>query len=203
MKALYVTDRQAAGEAQFAAVLDAVRQTPELSVQLREHGIADREHLDLARACRAALGVSTPLYVNRRYDIALAAGADGVHLPDGGLPVARVRAHAPRGFRVGVSTHRAEDAARAIADGADLVVLGPIFATPSKSAYGSPLGPAALAGLPPRSTHSTDVYAIGGISEDNLEDLALHRDRIAGVAAVRMFQEAGDPRAVALRIARL
>ena len=123
-----------------------------------------------------------PLYVNRRFDLALAAGAEGVHLPADGLPVSRVRPNTPRGFRVGASTHSAAEAAAAIEEGADLVVLGPIFDTPSKRAFGPPLGPEELAKLPPACAHEADVYAIGGIGEEELAELLPYRDRIAGVA---------------------
>jgi thiamine-phosphate pyrophosphorylase len=201
VKSLYVTDRAAIGEERFGAVLSALRGAPELTVQLRERQIGDREYLSRARFCRETLGRSTPLLVNRRFDIALAAGADGVHLPDGGLPPSRVAGRVPRGFRVGVSTHSAKDAARAIAEGADLVVLGPIFDTPSKRGLGEPLGTAELSRLPLQREHSAEVYAIGGITEENLEEIEAFRERVSGIAAVRLFQESPDPRALAERLA--
>ncbi len=167
MKALYVTDRAAAGEERLRAVLSALSGARDFAVQLREKETPDREALDLARRCRQWLGPGVPLYVNRRFDVALAAGADGVHLPSDGMPVARVRANTPRGFRIGVSTHSAKQACSAIDEGADLVLLGPIFETPSKAAFGAPLTAEALAGLPLATSHRTDVFAIGGISEDS------------------------------------
>ncbi|HJW14886.1 MAG TPA: thiamine phosphate synthase [Thermoanaerobaculia bacterium] len=201
MKALYVTDRRAAGDARFEATLSALSGASGLLVQIREKGTPDRECLHWARLARRELGAEVPLYVNRRLDIALAAGADGVHLPANGLPLARVRSAAPRGFRVGVSTHSAAEALSAIEEGADLVLLGPIFDTPSKRGYGPPLGPEALGALPRQAGHSGEVFAIGGITEENLDRLEPYRDRIRGVAAIRLFQEAPDPRAVAERIA--
>jgi len=201
MKALYVTDRAAVGAERLRSVLQALAGAPGLAVQLREKDASDREILELARRCRDWLGPGVPLSVNRRFDIALAAGADGVQLPADGLPLRRVRSATPRGFRIGVSTHSADEARAAIEDGADVVLIGPIFDTPSKRAYGAPLGPAVLAELPPAAAHATAVYAIGGVDEKNLEALAPHRDRIAGIAAVRLFQDAADPRAVFERIA--
>jgi thiamine-phosphate pyrophosphorylase len=200
VKALYVTDRAAVGEERFLRILEDLSGAP-LSVELRERGSEDREILRLAVAARDRLGASVHLSVNRRFDIALAAGADGVHLPADGLPLSRLRAHTPRGFRIGVSTHSAAEAAAAIVDGADVVVLGPIFDTPSKRAYGAPLGPAVLRDLPDRETHGCEVYVIGGISEDRLPALDPYRDRIDGIAAIRLFQEAPSPRAAAERIA--
>ena len=201
MKALYVTDREAVGEMRFRAVLDRLAAAPELSVQLRERETTDMEVLRQARAARRVLGPGVPLYVHRRFDIALAARADGVHLPASGLPCEAVRRKTPRGFRIGVSTHAASEAAGAIAAGADLVVIGPIFETPSKRAYGPPLGPGALAGLPRLSEHGAEIYAIGGIDEERLPELEPYRDRICGVAAIRMFQEASDARETVERLA--
>ncbi len=202
MKGVYVTDRAAVGSRRLEEVLALLAGAEGLSVQLRESGCSDYELLSRASRARQILG-STPLSINRRFDVALACGAEGVHLPASGLPVRRVKANTPRGFRVGVSTHSAAEATAAIEAGADVVVLGPIFDTPSKRAYGKPLGPAALAELPPSSSHEAEVYAIGGINLDNMEQLLPFRDRIAGVAAVRLFQEAGDPRALLTRLAVL
>lgn len=203
MRSMWVTDRSACGPERFEAVLAALAGAPGLCVQLREKELSDRENLALASRCRDVLGPAVPLLVNRRFDLALAAHASGAHLPADGLPLARVRANTPRGFRIGVSAHAAEDAARWIEEGADIVVLGPIFDTPSKRAYGPPLGLRALDRLPPLAGHGTDVYAIGGIDEENLEEIARRRDRVSGAAAIRLFQDSPDPRALASRMARL
>jgi thiamine-phosphate pyrophosphorylase len=200
MKALYVTDRAAIGDARFLEVLDALAAGP-VAVELRERDADDRKVLQLAIAARERLGPDVRFSVNRRFDIALAAGADGVHLPSEGLPLDRVRAATPRGFSIGVSTHSASEATAAIDAGADVVVLGPIFDTPSKRAYGAPLGPEALRDLPRRDTHQCEVLVIGGIAENTLDALEPYRDRISGVAAVRLFQESSSPRAAAERLA--
>jgi thiamine-phosphate pyrophosphorylase len=205
VKSLYVTDRASVGDERWMEVLDSLASRDSsgvLTVQLREKRATDRETVALAARARQALG-PVPLYVNRRFDVALAAGADGVHLPSDGLPVTRVRANTPRGFRVGVSTHSAAEVERAIEDGADLIVFGPLFATPSKEGMGEPFGPAALGELPPVSEHGSDVYAIGGISEDRIDELLPWRDRIAGVAGIRLFQDSADPGGVVTRIAAL
>jgi len=83
------------------------------------------------------------------------------------------------------------------------VVLGPIFDTPSKRAYGKPLGPGALAELPASSSHEAEVYAIGGLNLENIGQLLPFCDRIAGAAAVRLFQEAGDPIAILRQLTAL
>jgi thiamine-phosphate pyrophosphorylase len=201
MKALWVTDRTAPGGDRLEEILTALRGARELSVELREKNATDREVLDLVRRARENLGPDAPLSVNRRFDLALAGGAGGVHLPADGLPPARVRANTPRAFRVGISTHSAGEAAAAIEEGVDVVVIGPVFATPSKTRYGPPLGVAELERLPPLASHSSEVFAIGGITEERLDELDSVRDRVSGVAAVRLFQTAPDPRAVVDRIA--
>jgi thiamine-phosphate pyrophosphorylase len=201
VKALYVTNRAAIGDERFLRLLADLADAPGLSVSLRERETPDRDVLELAVAARRVHGPSVPRFLHRRLDVALAAGADGVQLPENGLPLARARAAAPRGFRIGVSTHSAAAAEEAIAGGADRVAIGPIFETPGKAAYGAPLGPAALAALPRTSEHSCEVFAIGGIDESRLDELAPFRERISGVAAIRMFQDAADPRGVAARIA--
>jgi thiamine-phosphate pyrophosphorylase len=200
VKLLYVTDRAAVGEERLERVLDSLQGAPGLLVQVREKIGTDREQLRRAQSARAKLGASVPLFVNRRFDVALAAGADGVHLPAAGLPVSRVRVASPRGFRVGVSTHSVPEAMRAIEEGADLVVLGPIFETPSKESFGRPLGLEALAALPTRDAHGSEVFAIGGIDETRLAELRPFADRISGVAGIRLIQESDQPRAVLERI---
>jgi thiamine-phosphate pyrophosphorylase len=152
-----VTNRAAVGDARFRAILRALAGAPALTVELREKESTDRERVSWAVEAREALGPSVPVLVNRRFDVALAAGAAGVHLPADGLPLAGVRAHTPRGFRVGVSTHSPEEASAALEAGADIVVIGPIFDTPSKRRFGAPLGVEALGRLPLRSSRRAEV----------------------------------------------
>ena len=202
MKALYVTDRAAIGSARFHDVLRALAGARGLTVQLRERACADAEVLAEARRARDTLGALVPLFVNRRYDLALAAGAMGVHLPSSGLPLRAVRRSTPREFRIGVSVHSAGEAREAIAAGADVVVVGPIFDTPSKREFGPSLGAAILDDLPPLSDHGSEVYAIGGMDLARIDQVAARRDRVSGVAAIRMFQEAADARAAMAEVVR-
>jgi thiamine-phosphate pyrophosphorylase len=200
VKLLYVTDRAAVGEERLERVLESLQGAPGLIVQIREKSATDRDLLRRVQSARAKLGAVVPLFVNRRFDVALAAGADGVHLPAAGLPVPRVRVASPRGFRIGVSTHSVPEAELAIEEGADLVVLGPIFETPSKEPFGRPLGIAALSALPARDAHGSEVFAIGGIDETRLARLLPFADRISGVAGIRLIQESDYPRDVLERI---
>ena len=119
------TGSRAAGEAGIGAV------------QLREKDLDDRALYDLARLARSILPPAVRLLVNGRLDVALAAGADGVHLPADGVPVAPLRARFGSGPLIGRSTHTVEEVERARDEGADYVTFGPVYATPGK---GAPVG---------------------------------------------------------------
>jgi thiamine-phosphate pyrophosphorylase len=155
-----------------------------LAVQLREKDLDDRALLELARAARAALPPVIPLLVNSRLDVALAAGADGVHLPADGVPVAPLRARFGSGILIGRSTHSVAEVERARDEGADYVTFGPVWETPGK---GTPVGTGELAravaaGVP--------VYALGGVTLERFGELAAAG--AAGVAAIRLFQRTPD-----------
>lgn len=168
------------------------------AVQVRAKALTTRELLDLTRRVVAAAEPhGAPVLVNDRLDVALAAGADGVHLPEAGLSIADARTAAGDApILVGRSTHSAADAGRAADDGADLVVVGPIFETPSKAAYGPPLGLSAL-----RDAASTvarahrdrpRLFALGGIT-DRDRALACFDHGADGVATIRGVLDAADP----------
>lgn len=150
------------------------------ALQVREKDLDDRAVLDLARQARAA--VSTVL-VNGRLDLALAAGADGAHLPADGVPAAALRRRFGPGVLLGVSTHSVAEVERALQDGADYVTFGPVWPTPSKERYGPPRGVEELAraarvGIP--------VYALGGVMLSRFGEAAAAG--AAGVAGIRLFQ---------------
>jgi thiamine-phosphate pyrophosphorylase len=123
--------------------------------------------------------------VNDRLDVALAAKAHGVHLGTRSMPVELVRSLEPQEFVVGVSCHSLEESLTAQAAGADYILLGPIFATPSKLAYGPPLGLAKLRELTLQVT--IPVFALGGISRDRAA-ICL-QNGAAGIAGIRIFQD--------------
>lgn len=158
------------------------------AVQLREKDLEDGALYDLARRCRAALPPPIRLLVNGRVDVALAAGADGVHLPSDGLPVAALRARFGAGVLIGRSTHRLEEVERARDEGADYVTFGPVYPLSGKDAGKGPptglgeLGRAAAAGVP--------VYALGGVTLERFGELA--GAGAAGIAAIRLFQRISE-----------
>jgi thiamine-phosphate pyrophosphorylase len=137
--------------------------------QIREKNLPTRVLYDLVnRAAKITRGSATELLVNDRFDVALAAGAAGVHLTSSSLPARVLRAVCGPELLIGASTHSLEDALDARDSGADFAVFGPVFETESKRVYGPPQGleklrqvTSALSGFP--------VLAIGGVNVDNAE----------------------------------
>jgi thiamine-phosphate pyrophosphorylase len=188
VEAADVSARHAVVAAALAAGVDAV--------QLRDRRVAGGTLLAAARDLRALTRARDALLlVNDRVDVALAAGADGVHLPAASFPTAVARALLGPDAWIGRSTHAAHEAERAAAEGADYVVLGPIFATPSKAAYGPALGIDALAAAA-RGSHP--IVAIGGVDATNAADT--HAAGAHGVAVIRAILDAADPAAAARAI---
>ena len=126
------------------------------------------------------------MIVNGRADIALAAGAVGVHLPSNGVSPAALRHRFGEGLLIGCSTHSLEEAQCAQARGADYVTFGPVFATPSKAAYGPPPG---LEGLRQACQIGIPVIALGGIGAKDVAAIAAVG--AYGVAGIRAFHDAG------------
>jgi thiamine-phosphate pyrophosphorylase len=159
-------------------------------VQLREKGLSARFMYELAaRSAALARGTETRVLVNDRADIARAASCDGVQLTTRSLEAGVVRRAFGPDFLVGVSTHSLAEALAAQAGGADFALFGPVFDTPSKRAYGPPLGLEAL-GEAARALSPFPLLAVGGISPENAR--AVLDAGAAGVAAIRMFAEAED-----------
>lgn len=124
--------------------------------------------------------------VNDRLDVALAAGADGVHLRANSLPASEVRRIVSgKDFLIGVSTHSLVEIQTAERGGADFVVYGPVYDTASKREYGAPLGPRNLAQVCKAS--SIPVLAIGGINLGNFREAL--QCGAAGIAAIGIFTD--------------
>ena len=150
-------------------------------VQVRERDLDGGPLLTLVRDCVAAVaGTSSRVLVNDRVDIALAAGAHGVHLRGDSFGARRVRAIAGRPLLVGRSVHSAEEAAAV--DDVDYLLFGTVFPTASKAGRDA-AGPAGLRAA--AAAAAIPVLAIGGISLDTVSDVG--RTGAAGVAAIGLF----------------
>ena len=154
-------------------------------VQLRENDLSGRLLFELAAAAaHVARGSETRILVNDRADIARAAGCDGVHLTTRSLDTAVVRRAFGEEFLIGVSAHTLQEARAAYAGGADFAVFGPVFDTPSKRAYGPPVGLEALMTVA-LELSPFPLVALGGVGVEQVEDVL--RAGAAGVAGIRLF----------------
>lgn len=203
----YVTDRRSlagteSGDLQKALLLkiEAAAAAGVDLMQIREKDLSGkdcalltREALQRAAKSQAGTVARTRIIVNDRLDVALTENAGGVHLGEKGLPVAEAkRLVAERGerndFLIGVSCHSPEAAKSAARDGADYLFFGPVFATPSKAAFGAPQGLERLATV--CRGVSIPVLAIGGITLENAS--ACLAAGASGIAAIRLFQDTQD-----------
>ena len=183
---LAISDRRSLPGGDLAGWLARVSAAGVDAVQIREKDLDDRSLWEIVRAARAILPPATRLLVNGRADVAIAAGADGVHLPSDGVPPAALRRRFGPKLLIGVSTHTMEEVERARDAGADYAAFGPVWEAPGK---GTPTGAGALAraaasGLP--------VYALGGVTIGRFGEVAAAG--AAGVAAIRLFQRPSELR---------
>ena len=157
-------------------------------VQIRERDLPARNAFVAANTLStASRDTDVKILVNDRADIAVAA-ATGVHLTTRSLSVGTVRAAFGADLLIGASTHTPEEVSAAEQGGADFVVFGPVFETPSKREYGNPVGIDALRRV--AISAKIPVLALGGISLCNFRE-ALDAGA-AGVAGISMFTEAQD-----------
>lgn len=193
-----VTDRgQCQGRELLDVVLEAVAGGVSV-VQLREKNTATREFVELARALHQKLqNTGVPLIINDRVDVALAVGAEGVHVGQDDMHPRDVRAVVGPEMYIGLSAQTEKHMRAAKALPVDYVGLGPIAATPTKNDAGTPLGVSGFSRL--RHLVSLPVVAIGAVSQTNAFDIAAH-GQADGVAVVSAVCAATDPRQAAQEI---
>ena len=179
-----ITDDLRDGVDGLRARADAAVRGGATMIQLRLKQVDPRELLVVARAL---VSLPVPIIVNDRADVALAAGAAGVHVGVGDVPARALREIVPPGFIIGASVSSDEEAARAA--GADYVGIGPVFATTSTPDTSVALGLAEFTRLATRA--ALPAVAIGGINPANCRD-ALGAGA-SGVAVIRAIFAAADP----------
>lgn len=185
-----ITDRSRGGE---DATVERVRWAAGAGVhlvQVRERDLDGGPLTALVRRCvEAVRGSRVRVLVNDRVDVALAAGAHGVHLRADSMAAARVRAICPPGFLVGRSVHARDEAIdAAAAGGLDYLLFGTVFATTSKPGR-APAGLATLADV--ASAVTIPVLAVGGVTPDKVDQVVMAG--AAGFAAIGMFAAAPNP----------
>ena len=187
-----ITDRQQTEGRSLTAVIEAALQGGVRGIQLREKDLPPRALYPLAREVRRLTALyGARLLINDRLDVALAVEADGVQLTTTSLPVVVARRLLGPQRLLGVSTHNPAEAQEAAEGGADFIVFGPVFYTPSKAAYGQPVGIAALRAV--RAAMPLPILAIGGVKSANLEQvMAAGAD---GIAVISAISSAEDPTA--------
>ena len=192
LRLMVVTDRRLAAPRTVAEVVAAALAGGARAIQLRDKDATARElHAQAVALLPAVHGHGGILIVNDRLDVALAAGADGVHLGPDDLPVAAARRVAPAGFLIGASTDDPDRARELERDGANYIGCGAVFGTSTKDVGGERIGVGRLAEV--ARAVRVPVLAIGGITAGNARELA--GSGAAGVAVVGAVSAADDPEA--------
>jgi thiamine-phosphate pyrophosphorylase len=167
-------------------------------IQVREKNLTTKVLYELVgQAAEITHSGATKLLVNDRADVAWSAGAHGVHLTAHSLPASVVRQSFGNDFLIGVSTHSLNEAQSAQIEHADFAVFGPVFQTPSKERYGTPVGLEQLKQVC-SELKPFPILAIGGVAEDNFADCL--RAGAQGIAAIRMFDDPQRLRTIVAKI---
>ncbi len=193
-----VTDSELSLGRPLAEVVEAAVRGGVSCVQLREKRLDTRAFVAQARALRALLAACRiPLVINDRIDVALACGADGVHLGQGDMPVEDARRLLPPEVFIGWSVETPQDVQRAQGLPVDYLGVSPVFATPTKTDTARPWG---LEGLrAARAATRLPLVAIGGIHAGNAREVLAHG--ADGLAVVSAICSAPSPRDAAAQLA--
>ncbi|MBM4261580.1 MAG: thiamine phosphate synthase [Deltaproteobacteria bacterium] len=192
-----VTDRQQTNGRELLWVLEQALDGGVQAIQLREKDLDGKELYYLAEAARQlTIRYRARLFINDRIDVALAVDADGVHLGGGSVPIETARQLLGPEQLIGASVHALTEAQQAERAGADFIVFGPVYFTPSKAAYGSPQGLEPLRQVVEKIARP--VYAIGGIKQEQIKEVLAVKAR--GIALISAIISAADPREAAHNI---
>ncbi len=165
-----ITDRKLAPDGDIVSVVEDALKAGVRLVQLREKDLSGRELLTLAKVLRAMTrAYGAKLFINERVDIALMVQADGVHLGVKGIPPRDARVILGDNSLIGVSAHSLEEALKAEEGGADFITIGPLYFTPSKAAWGEPVGIKLLKEV--KKKVNVPVFGIGGINKDKVKEV--------------------------------
>ena len=186
---LVVTDRHQTNERPLVSLLQRVLRAGAPAIQLRERDLSARELAALAQEVHVLTASKrSQLLINDRIDIALGLEGVGVHLRSNSLPVTIARQLLGAERLLGISVHSIEEAVQAESHGADYIILGPIYETPSKQSFGPPLGihtlerACRLVRIP--------IVGIGGVTKARVSEML---DAGAfGVAVIRAILGAAD-----------
>lgn len=188
----FISDRHRCPNGELEPVVQAAVEGGANVVQLREKDLPAGELFLLGMSVRRLTRGKALLLLNDRCDVTQACGADGVHLPENGLPTSMARWILGRHALVGRSVHDVDAAQQAERDGADLVQFGPVFATSSKP-DAKPVGLKALREV--ANSISIPVLAVGGITPENAAQVI--EAGASGVALISAICAAEDPKAAA------
>ncbi|MGZ8450194.1 MAG: thiamine phosphate synthase [Candidatus Deferrimicrobiaceae bacterium] len=192
-----ITDRRQAPGGDILRVVEGALDGGVRAVQLREKDLSGKELYLLAGRMRELTARhGARLLVNDRVDVALAVGADGVHLGRSSMPASVARKLLGKEALIGCSTHSEKELREAAGRGADFATFGPVYPTPSKAAFGPPVGVTALAGACGRS--GIPVFALGGVGPHNVSEVM--EAGAFGIALISGVVAAADPRGAAAEL---
>jgi len=177
----FITDRKLSAKSDVDCVRDALDGGTSV-IQYREKDFSTREMIEAAKEMRNLASGRAILLINDRVDVALACGADGVHLGQDDMPLEDARRILGKGKMIGVTVRDVEEAVLAEAEGADYVGASPIFSTTTKKDAGIPSGPQLVADI--KESIDIPVAAIGGINEKNVDSvLEAGADMVCAISA--------------------
>jgi thiamine-phosphate pyrophosphorylase len=186
-----VTDRTQTRGRDLLWLLEQALEGGVNAVQLREKDLGGKDLYDLAeKTSRLCERYRASLFINDRVDVALAVDAAGVQLGKTSLPIETARTLLGPEKLIGASIHSLEELSDAEKGGADFVLFGPVYFTPSKASFGSPQGLAALRNIV--ETSALPVYAIGGITGENAS--AVRNLGVRGIALIAAIISAESPK---------